>query len=741
MGDAGADVNTSASFGGFGLQTDTSARRMSLISELRSRGVGDHINLPQLVVSGDQSTGKSSVLEGITGLPFPRQDGLCTRFPTEIILEHTAGLDPNLVIVASIIPDSLRDEQTKSELQKYRRALESFEELSSVITEVGALLGLAGYADIQSGPAFGKDILRVRVQGDTGLNLSVVDLPGIIQVPNEEQDDSDVDTVHGLVDSYAANPRTIILAVVQAGNDIANQPIIKKSKKFDVAGERTIGVITKPDLINEGTQARIAALARNEDTTKLKLGFFLLKNPSPSEMGAGVRLAERERRELTYFSSPLWKDHGLDQTRTGVAALRTFLQDVLDRHTERELPKVREEVRGLLKSIDKDLAALGEERPTTGQMRMFLSRLAMRFHSLTNTALIGDYNSSDLEFFAPNDAGPRRLRAFVHIANTEFSDYMRIRGETLKIVADSSEVLDVIRDLEDVTTDHESTGQQLVTEATFKAWVKQVYARTRGRELPGNYNHVLLAELFHFQSRRWRIMAAEHVEAVFRQLRVFIECLANHISDEERIVMAVKEQVDQRLANYMSNAEAELATLLDDENQQPITYNHYYTDNVQKSRQADARKLISDIMQETAADEWNGALHISNNGVDVKKLINALQQRVEVDMDEQACTEARAGLDAYCKVTHHRLANAWKEATNPSQVARKTFVDNVCKQVIERHLLRPLPSLFSPEIVAGYSEADLHNIAAESSQVLAKRAYLQDLRETLTKSLTDLSHV
>jgi hypothetical protein len=56
-----------------GLQSNASLKRLSLISNLRSRGVGDHINLPQLIVSGDQSTGKSSVLEGITGVPFPRQ--------------------------------------------------------------------------------------------------------------------------------------------------------------------------------------------------------------------------------------------------------------------------------------------------------------------------------------------------------------------------------------------------------------------------------------------------------------------------------------------------------------------------------------------------------------------------------------------------------------------------------------------------------------------------------------------
>ena len=75
-----------------------------------------------------------------------------------------------------------------------------------------------------------------------------------------------------------------------------------------------------------------------------------------------------------------------------------------------------------------------------------------------------------------------------------------------------------------------------------------------------------------------------------------------------------------------------------------------------------------------------------------------------------------------------------------SQVARKTFVDNVCRQVIERHLLRPLSTLFSPEMVAGYSDADLMRIASESSQTLAKRKQLRDLHSSLMESLMELSH-
>jgi hypothetical protein len=470
------EVATTDEPSGFrGLQSNASLKRLSLISNLRSRGVGDHINLPQLIVSGDQSTGKSSVLEGITGVPFPRHDGLCTRFATEITMEHTRDQEAETEIKATIIPSESRDDKSRDKLRAFVRHLDNLKELPAVIESAGALMGVRGYGTVQAGPAFGHDVLRIRFRGNTGLNLTIVDLPGIIQVPNDEQDDNDVDIVHALVDSYVANPRTIILAVVQAGNDISNQPIIQKSKKFDKGGERTIGVITKPDLINEGTQARIAALSRNEDTTKLKLGFFMVKNPSPTEINNDIDLEAREKRELTYFASPPWKDAGLDKTRIGVGSLRKFLQELLSRHTERELPKVRDEVRTLLKSTEKSILGLGEERPTASHMRMFLSRLAMRYHNLTNAALIGDYNSSEYDFFNVSSTESRRLRAFVHSVNTDFSNRMRLQGSAVKIVPGlANDTVDLDVDLQKIATRQGPMKQISMTDARFTQWVKHV---------------------------------------------------------------------------------------------------------------------------------------------------------------------------------------------------------------------------------------------------------------------------
>jgi hypothetical protein len=174
-----------------------------------------------------------------------------------------------------------------------------------------------------------------------------------------------------------------------------------------------------------------------------------------------------------------------------------------------------------------------------------------------------------------------------------------------------------------------------------------MYSHTRGRELPGNYNHALLAELFHFQSKRWEQMAGDHIKLVHEALKSFITALSEYITDEERIRTEIRRQVNERLTTQINQAEKELQILIDDERQQPITYNHYYTDNVQKARQDASRNLINTIVKDTAGDDTK---HTKKNNIDVERLVNALQKHVNVDMDEQACAEVRAGLDAYYKV-------------------------------------------------------------------------------------------
>lgn len=139
--------------------------------------------------------------------------------------------------------------------------------------------------------------------------------------------------------------------------------------------------------------------------------------------------------------------------------------------------------------------------------------------------------------------------------------------------------------------------------------------------------------------------------ALYSEIEAFVEAVLNHITRDGRILAELLEITNLFLQKSKHAADEELSKLCQDEKQQPTTYNHYYTDNVQNARQQSTRNLIKKVMTEASADDWNGKLHISNNAVDADKLLASLQKRIIVDMDVQACTEALVGLSAYYRAS------------------------------------------------------------------------------------------
>lgn len=456
------------------LRSVKSNHRLNQIEKIRAHGVGDLVALPQLVVCGDQSAGKSSVLEGITGIPFPRQEGLCTRFPTEIILRHTES--EAITTTASIRPHGSQAPEVQQTLAAYRREVVDMSELPDIIHEVSRLMKIRGYSDKNDGYAFATDALRIEVTGPIGLHLSVVDLPGLISVANEEQTEEDVKAVHDMVTSYLQKSRTIILAVLQAGNDMANQPIIKLARTHDTLSQRTVGIITKPDLINQGAEAKLARVAKNEANIELKLGFFLVKNPSPSELKKGLTMKERSSLELRFFSSSPWAEQHLDMSRVGAEKLRVFLQDLLDIHIERELPKVRDEIKKLLTTKEAELKSMGDARPTVDLIRSFLTSLSMGFYELLQAALEGHYHRIDADFFSETEGS--RLRASVQKLNTSFSNHMRDSGHKRKEKAgtesNGSKPAPKFATPGSGITANRKESQILVSQAQMMQWVKKV---------------------------------------------------------------------------------------------------------------------------------------------------------------------------------------------------------------------------------------------------------------------------
>jgi hypothetical protein len=168
-------------------------------------------------------------LEAITEIPFPRKENLCTRFATEIILRRS----PTSTISISITPDKLRPAEEQAKLKSFSKSIKDFKQLPDIMEGATEAMGLGM---IGTSRAFSRDVLSIQIDGPDRPQLTLVDLPGLIHATNKAQTEADKELILNLVKEYMNNDRTIILAVVSAKNDFANQIVLDHARKADPKG-------------------------------------------------------------------------------------------------------------------------------------------------------------------------------------------------------------------------------------------------------------------------------------------------------------------------------------------------------------------------------------------------------------------------------------------------------------------------------------------------------------------------
>ncbi|KAG7124703.1 hypothetical protein HYQ44_001888 [Verticillium longisporum] len=255
---------------------------VNIIDKLRECGIADQVSLPQLVVVGDQSSGKSSVLESLAGFAFPRAAGLCTRYATQI----TSRRDGSESIDVSIIPHPNSSESRAEQLRGFRRSINVEDlALAEVFADANNAMGIRGDGDEPSSAdltTFSEDILKIQQ------HLTIIDVPGIFRTSTENlTTDDDILLVRNMVKKYITDQRTIILAVIPCNVDIATQEVLTMAKEVDPDGVRTLGVLTKPDLAPEkAMQQAICDLIQGRKNP-LRLGA---KQVAARSRGSGVLL-------------------------------------------------------------------------------------------------------------------------------------------------------------------------------------------------------------------------------------------------------------------------------------------------------------------------------------------------------------------------------------------------------------------------------------------------------------------
>lgn len=124
-----------------------------------------------------------------------------------------------------------------------------------------------------------------------------------------------------------------------------------------------------------------------------------------------------------------------------------------------------------------------------------------------------------------------------------------------------------------------------------------MYLETRGRELPGNYNHSLLKGLFHAQSASWDKISRSHVDSIVALVTQYLSFVINSVLEDVTVREKVWKNVKITFDKNIEASHEELGKLLQDEQGHPITYNHYYTDNIQKARHEGAKEHLENAVK------------------------------------------------------------------------------------------------------------------------------------------------
>ncbi|OJD31257.1 dynamin family protein [Diplodia corticola] len=694
---------------------------LSKIDRLFACNVGHHIALPQIVVVGDQSSGKSSVLEGLTRLPFPRDSGLCTRFATQISFRRS----PTPSVSVSVLPGKDASEDHINAVRAWKKTnLPVIDQpaFAAIMREVQDVMG------IDRTKTFSSDVLSIEVAGPDQEHLTVIDVPGIFQrVTKDVTTKEDKEFVKDMVLAYMKNPRSVMLTVVPANVDVATQLILEMAEEVDPDGQRTLGVLTKPDLVDKGAERTVADMVEGR-SHQLKLGWCIVKNPGQQDILNPA--FDRYTEETTFFKTVApWSSLPMD--RLGVGALRERLQAILAAHIRREFPKVKLELNGKLKAVKKALEQIGPARETPADQSSYLIDIATRFQDLATQALeakyVDDYFaceklriativvarnetlSGDFDRFGHTfqfDAGGEEDDNDDSQENPHSSDTDKVDGEEVKVDGGCSRRVESDghdNGLSDLL--HENTELAIPKQSDILRWLMDTFMKSRGFEL-GNFDPSLLATTMKAQTQKWDCLAMGYISDVACLTDAFINNLLRHVCPDDDTYHRLSVRLADRLLGRYNKAFQQVQFILDVERKgTPVTLNHYFNDNLEKCRQKRMREMAA---AKSTKDDYGNAV---------------------VRVDDLVQTHSMSNKEHTVQDLHDILKSYYK-------VARKRVVDNLVMQGAMYRLISgpktPL-KLFSPAFVSQMSPEQLEEVAGEEPSVKSRRAQLLKEQEDLEK--------
>lgn len=329
----------------------------------------DSLDLPILAVVGSQSSGKSSILETLVGRDFlPRGTGIVTRRPLVLQLNNIpplknySELDSDEIVELAENKDKIHSSYSTDVHEEWGEFLhrpgDKFYDFNEIRKEIE--FETARIAGKNKG--ISKIPINLKIFSPHVLNLTLVDLPGITKVPIGEQPHDIEKQIKNLILDYVAAPNCLILAVSPANVDLVNSESLKLAKEVDPEGKRTIGVITKLDLMDSGTHALDILLGK---LYPLRLGFVGIVNRSQQDIQLNVTVKEALDNEDRYFKRhPIYRSIS---EKCGTRYLAKLLNKTLMNHIRDKLPDIKTKLNNMITQTEKELQSYGDLGLVTSQ--------------------------------------------------------------------------------------------------------------------------------------------------------------------------------------------------------------------------------------------------------------------------------------------------------------------------------------------------------------------------------------
>ena len=497
---------------------------MDLINDLRAMGAEVFVELPSVAVIGGQSAGKSSLVEAVSGINVPRDSGTCTRCPMECTMS-SAGSEWSCTISIRTDYDSNGRPLPQSHITPFGKPLTNKSDVDIWLRRAQtAVLNPSdpperfyqkNYQELKdwSSPyslKFSRNVVCVSIVDPDATDLSFIDLPGLVQ----NEDDDIIDLVRKLAETYIQKDKTIILTTIPMTDDIENQQSVRLARAADGEGRRTIGVLTKPDMLHDGA---IGARRKWKDVLegrshRLRHGYYCMRFPDDAEREAHITRAEAQRRATEFFdrTSP-WCEIA-DRARFGVPGFVNDVSKLLCRLIEDSLPNIRSKVDELFRETTEDMNAL--PKPPSMDARI---EVLTRINNFCERFKEAVYGTSQYRKLA------QRNRAVYAVLKPA------IRGTAPDFRPFSGQVLEYIpvEDIKQVKDDVSwTTDSRVIPLALFD--IRKVIHESTAWELPGNVPFEAKANLI----RRFISLWETHANACFTSICEILDSVAEEFIEE-----------------------------------------------------------------------------------------------------------------------------------------------------------------------------------------------------------------